>query len=331
MKLDGKGRIILVGKTTAENAGRRTDFAIVRYTENGELDTGFNKSGYQKYPVDERWNIAVSVAVSPDSSFLIAGGYALYANGGRDPLMVRFREDGSVDRDFVDNAKAALRKVVSFRSPANVTGVAIDKQGGCLAVMPISLNNRLSWGLARVRPDGTIDDEFAKDGLWNQPLDEQAENEGPYGVEIDDSGKIVVGGFSANSQGIRCLAVARFDARGNLDKSFGSEGKGFVIFQNYGSKVANLYGPRLAVARGRIAVAGIVADSLGRVNCFGVGVLDDDGKTTATLEPRELSGSVGTDLPWAVTIDAQNRILVAGFSYKINQLKRAIVARYTVK
>jgi len=197
-----------------------------------------------------------------------------------------------------------------------------------LIALSIKRGAKTSWGLARLKADGTLDEGFASGGLWNDALDRTASNEAPYSVVVDDAGRIVLGGLSADAKEFRRLTVARFDPTGKPDGSFGPAGKGHVILSGYGAQVNNRYGPRAAVWKDRIAVTGAVALPASKNHYFGLAVLDNDGKTIGKLMPRPFPDSKGTDLPWGVGFDTSGRVLVGGVSIGLNGKKRFAVARY---
>src|SRR5206468_2491369 len=130
---------------------------------------------------------------TPDSSALVAAGYAMNGGGKRDPLLVRLSEDGTVDEPFTATAKSSLRNLVTDLAPVIPTAVAIDTQGRYLIALSIKKGDGNSWGLARLKSDGAIDESFAAAGLWNELLDPAASDEAPYSVAIDEAGRIVLG------------------------------------------------------------------------------------------------------------------------------------------
>ena len=54
-------------------------------------------------------------------------------------------------------------------------------------------------------------------------------------------------------------------------------------------------------------------------------------KNIGKIEPRLFPGSKGTDQPWGVAFDGNNRVVVGGASQAINGKWRFAVARYVIK
>src|SRR5262245_13490670 len=327
--IDAKGRIVLVGKGAGIGGERKWDFALLRFLPTGQLDKTFSGIGYRKYQAHESWNIGLAVATAPDCSTLVAAGYA-QVQEMIDPLLIRFTETGAVDEGFSASANGALRWLVRDGTPAMATGVAIDAQGRYLVGMNIVKEGRETWGLARLKDNGEIDTAFGEGGLWNATLAENA-NELTFSTVVDTAGRIVLGGYSDDGTGLRCLAAARITERGQLDTSFGPEGKGYVILDGYGANVNYRYGPRAAVSKNFIAVTGSVNGAKGNIKCFGLAVIDESGKNIAKIEPRLFPGSKGTDQPWGVAFDEAGRVVVGGASQAINGKMRFAVSRYLVK
>jgi uncharacterized delta-60 repeat protein len=330
--IDAKGRIILIGKGAGLAPVRKWDFALLRFLPTGQLDQSFAGVGWRKFQAHEAWNIGLSVVAAPDCSVL-AAGYAQNEGGpGTDPLLIRFRESGEVDEAFSATANGSLRWLIKENTPGTATSVTLDARGRCLVVMNLRIENRYFWSVARLNSEGEIDETFGERGLWKGSLDENSPMEMAYSVVVDAAGRIVLSGYSYDgANGLRRLAVARLTDRGRLDGEFGPDCTGHVILTDYGANVGHRYGPRAAVMKDRIAIAGTVQGAKETVQCFGVAVFDRDGKSVAKIEPRIFPGSKGVDQPWGIAFDPEGRLVVGGASQAVNNKMRFAVARYLVK
>ncbi|HEY2414788.1 MAG TPA: hypothetical protein VGI40_21260 [Pirellulaceae bacterium] len=330
--IDSKGRIVLIGKGAGIDAERRWDFALLRYLPTGQLDKTFSKVGYQKFQAHDSWNIGLAVAIAPDCSTLVAAGYAQVENSEKmDPLLIRFQEDGTVDEAFSSAANGSLRWLLKEDTPAIASCVAIDRQGRYRVGMSAVLNSRSSWTLARLKNDGEIDETFGDHGLWTAKLIPGDDVEAVFSVALDDKDRLVLGGYSYDHNGFRCLAVARITDRGQSDTTFGADNTGHVVLTDYGSTVTHRYGPRAAVGKDRIAICGCVTGPNNKGTCFGVAILDETGRHIAKVEPQPFPGSNGTDQPWGIAFDRENRLLVGGGSMTNGNRWRLALARYIVK
>jgi uncharacterized delta-60 repeat protein len=329
--IDAKGRIVIIGKGGGIGGERKWDFALLRFLPNGLLDKTFSGVGYRKFQAHESWNIGLAVATAPDCSTLVAAGYAQEENAPVwDPLLIRFNETGAVDEGFTASANGALRWLVQDGTPAMATGVAIDSKGRYLVGLNIMKEGRETCGLARLKDNGEIDTAFGDGGLWNAPLAESA-GELTFSTVIDPAGRVVLGGYSDDGSGLRRLAVVRITDRGQLDTTFGPQGKGHVVLDGYGANVNYRYGPRAAVSKDHIAITGSVNGARGNIKCFGLAVMDESARNIAKIEPRLFPGSKGTDQPWGVAFDGDNRVVVGGASQAISSKWRFAVARYVIQ
>jgi uncharacterized delta-60 repeat protein len=335
--LDAKGRLIVVGKAKGSDENRATDFAVLRFTPDGQPDKSFAGVGFRKFQAHDAPNLALAVAPAADGSIVVAG-YALISTRGPvvDPLLIRFTEAGQVDENFSATANGSLRWLAKENIPATAAGVVIDKQGRYLVSLNRELNRRSTWGVARLKSDGEIDASFGDQGLWSAPLDPQAVDELAHSLVLDDSSRIVLGGYS-DASGRRRFAVARLTDSGQLDKTFGPMGEGHVILADYGTTVANAYdityryGPHAAVFKDRIAITGAIFGPGGNTRRIGLAVMDDGGKNVTQIEPRGVPASNGTDQPWSIAFDPLGRILVGGCSQHLSGKWRFTVVRFVIK
>src|SRR5262249_54565414 len=74
------------------------DFAVVRFTDSGALDTSFDGDGLASVSLSDISDSARAIAVAADGS-ITAVGYALNA-GNFDLAAARFMADGSLDTSF---------------------------------------------------------------------------------------------------------------------------------------------------------------------------------------------------------------------------------------
>lgn len=86
------GKILLAGSSSGGNAN--SNFAVVRWTANGELDSTFGSGGKVTTDIPGTSESAGSVAVQPDGKIVVAG-----ANGDR-TILVRYTSTGALDATF---------------------------------------------------------------------------------------------------------------------------------------------------------------------------------------------------------------------------------------
>ena len=99
VKVDGNGRLIVAG--TANN-----DFAVVRLTTSGQLDTSFGAGGKTTVDLGGFVDIAHSVSVQSNGKIVLVGNSSPTANSNiRNPGLARFNSNGSLDTTFGNGGK----------------------------------------------------------------------------------------------------------------------------------------------------------------------------------------------------------------------------------
>ena len=130
-------------------------------------------------------------------------------------------------------------------------------------------------------------------------------------VAVQNDGKIVAAGFADDASFIPVLAVARYDADGNLDAAFGSGGKVTIDLGIVSSVRVDL----AIDAAGRIVVVGTVTRDPSLPSDVGVARLTPGGALDATFG---VGGTVTTDVADfadeanSVAIQSDGKIVVAG-------------------
>ena len=170
------------------------------------------------------------------------------------------------------------------------------------------------FALARYRTDGTLDPTFGAGGKTTTPIGTGSDV--ALAVAIDSQGRIVAAGRSASGPGDDTesdFAVARYDVNGSPDATFNGTGKVTTPFGAGSFDRAN----GVAIdSQGRIVAAG--NDNNGTDDDFALVRYNADGSLDLTFNG---TGKVttpiitGDDDAEGVTIDAQGRIVAAGFVF----------------
>ena len=215
MALQPDGKIVVVGHThTLAN----DNFLIARYTANGSLDTSFGGDGKTALDFDGGFDYAFGAAVQPDGKILVAG--TAFVDGAYDFALARYNPDGSLDTSFDTDGK-----VTTGFGPAgsirNDTAQALALQSDGKIVL--AGYSGADFALARYNPDGSLDTSFGTDGKATTGFGK--DNARIYKVAARSNGKIVAMGrsFAAINRDVD-FEVARYNANGSLDASFGNGG-----------------------------------------------------------------------------------------------------------
>jgi uncharacterized delta-60 repeat protein len=212
--LQPDGRIVAAGSTFG---GDGEDFALARYTANGDLDPSFGRGGM--VTTDFRGqDAAQAVAVEPDGRIVAAGttqGSGL-GTGAGDFALARYDADGSLDPTF---GTAGLVTTDAGGADA-VDAIAVQPDGRIVAVGSTLGPSGGDLALARYEPDGSLDPSFGSGGIVTTDVggEDQA-----LAVALMPDGRIVVAGSSFGEAG-GDFALARYNPDGSLDPAFGSGG-----------------------------------------------------------------------------------------------------------
>ena len=210
------GKLVLAGDAGA--GGSRGRFAVARYESDGSLDTSFGGDGtvttnITRYPDD-----GLALALESDGRIVVAGG-AGFGGPNERWALVRYDTDGSLDSSFGTDGT-----VLTDFSPAPDVpfGLAIQPDGRIVTAGAARLGRpNTVWALARYETDGSLDATFGGDGTVT--TDFTRGDDDAYSVALQADGAIVAAGQSGGAN--PRFAIARYEPDGELDPTFGDDGK----------------------------------------------------------------------------------------------------------
>ena len=229
------------------------------------------------------------------------------------PLLVQAAA-GDLDTSFGVGGRVVTD--VSDYTGESGQDVALQPDGKILiAGYALSSSNGTSdFVVLRYNSDGSLDTSFGVDG--KVLTDFGNSNNLAHAISLQVDGRIIVAG-RAYTSGVSNFAVARYDVNGNLDPSFGIQGKTTIIFKGKNNKALFSWVRDIAIQfDGRIVLAGEADAKLGLARLNPDGALDPDfginGKTIVSL-----SGGTGGSGAYTVamqTVGAEERIVAAGYA-----------------
>lgn len=301
MVLQPDGKIIMVGG----NAGTGADFLVARYDTDGTLDESFGGTGTGFVTTDIAGGTdeARAVALQSDGRIIVVGSarvgsnddFAVVRYGGNGVLDTTFGTLGKITTDFAAGRDRAMAVAIQ---PDDRIVVAGD------AIMPAPGNT--DFGVARYTANGAPDPTFDLDGKLNTDIGggvDIAQNVLLQGSAILVSGVLTLNGSPVLEHG----GIARYDASGALDASFGTAGKRTLP--------ANSVGEALALQGDRILMGGHTL--VGGDRHFALMRLEANGGTDPTFGTAGLATagfSTQDDFGRAIAVHADGRIFVAGQS-----------------
>lgn len=303
--LQQDGKIVMAG---ISHNGNDTDFALVRYQNDGSLDPTFGVDG--KVSTDfgnNRFDYGYAVTLQPDGKILMTGESNISGNAS-DFGVVRYNVDGSLDNTFGTNGM-----VITDIGSTDHSSAILVQQDSRIVVAGYSWNgSNYDFALARYNTDGSLDLSFDLDGKVTSDFG---------GVDLGTAmvlqpdHKLVVAGTHQDGNIGSDFVLARYNPDGTLDPTFGTEGS---VITNFGSgEQYGDYGYAVDLQRdGKIVMAGSSEFSfaLARFNTDGLldATFDADGKVITDFGPDRAPFEKHS--AFAVVIQTDGKIIATGTS-----------------
>jgi len=275
----------------------------------GDLDLGFGDGGKVMVDFVGTSDTAHAMAVQADGKIVLAG----FALVGDTPRVVASRLDmhGKLDPTFGSGGKVVLdigRHVNAVTVQPDGKIVLAGTTGNDFLLVRLDQYGNLDAGTPPGNGNG--DPGFGAAGVVT--TDFMAAVDEAKAVAIQPDGMIVVAGTATDRETGRLqFAVARYDALGHLDTSFGESGKLMLKFSDYTHYVSGL---RL-LPEGKILVAGSVFVTDNGVADFALCCLNTDGTFYKKFGALGVSLTEFTDrsaLAYAVAVQPDGKIVVGG-------------------
>jgi uncharacterized delta-60 repeat protein len=306
----------------------------------GALDQGFGLHGLV---LDSPFNALEggTVSLQSDGKILLAGSanstpYEIFADQF---ILERYNPDGTPDSSFGTGGK-----VETHLAPFSVDeadSIAVQADGKILVAGGsfVPGGTTVSFAIVRYNSDGTLDPTFNGGIVLTDFTDTGADGARVSSIAVQSDGKIVAAGTGGTSTGASKFALARYNADGTLDSTFGrGTGKVLTDFNfNFGLTATEFADVNSVTVQsdGRIVLAGSARDSgghqafaLARYNADGS--LDPDfqggGKivTTFPLPPSPFPFSEAK----SVLIQADGKIVATGWGGDETSPTYFLLARY---
>jgi uncharacterized delta-60 repeat protein len=205
--LDAHGNLLMAGYMG-------DDVYVARLLPNGDPDASF-AGGSVTTTFPQAADMA-AVAVDAQDRVVVAGETGV---GTSRFALVRYLHDGQLDGSFGGDGRVTTQILGSDYARA----LAIGADGTIVAVGSAAATDEglRSFGVARYRPNGHLDQTFSGDGKTTVRMGSTSDAKD---VLIQPNGAIVVGGNYFDSTGID-WALARYTSSGTLDHTFSGDGK----------------------------------------------------------------------------------------------------------
>lgn len=235
--IQADGKIVLVGDSVVADGS--TNIIVARLNADGSIDESFGQSedgtpnGFVATSLGDGNDTANAVVLDADGKIVVAGS-RVAEDGSSNILVARYDSAGVPDATFGasgdDGTPEGFVNVSLGDGNDASRDLALQADGKIVVVGDsVAADGSTNFVLARLNADGTADDAFgmSDDGTPNgfvaTSLGEG--NDFAIGVAVQGDGRIVVAGYHQEGDSTN-IAVARYDAAGELDQSFGQADDG---------------------------------------------------------------------------------------------------------
>jgi uncharacterized delta-60 repeat protein len=300
---DRAGKVVVAGLSN----GRQRTFALARYTAEGRLDRRFGVGGMVLTGFGPgTFAGANALALRSDGKTVVAGWAHVPPRIASGFAITRYTRTGQLDRTFGRDGKV----VTHFGGRPNNTNayaVANQRDGKAVVVGGTSgwPSGKSTFVLARYTRRGALDRTFGRGG---KVVTDFGAYSSAAAVAIQADRKIVVAG-GGRTRGRTGFALARYDAVGRLDRSFGNRGRVLTPVGEGETAAVALVIQRdgKLVAAGNVRVAGDAGFALVRYT--------SDGKLDPTFGDDGVAFN-GAGSVSALTIQRDGRLVTAGIGMR---------------
>jgi len=301
--IDSQGRIIVAG-----------DSSLARYNTDGSLDPTFGTNGLVTIESDA----AFALAIDSQARIIAAGCSWSSANGNYDFDLARYNNNGSLDNTFGTNGTVTT----DFGGTNDYAqAIAIDNNG---RIVVAGHGSYSFFALARYNDDGTLDSTFGTNGKATTDFPEH--DNAACALAIDSQGRTVAAGYTDVSIEGYEFALARYNAIGSLDTTFGTDG---TVTTDFSENNDVAYGIAID-SSGKIVVAGYSWIDGNNFDFALARYYTDGGLDTTFGTNGKVTTDFGgdNDVAYGLAIDKGGKIVVAGYA-KVNGNKYDFaLARY---
>ena len=270
----------------------------------GNLDPTFGNAGKLTIQIaaQER-DFARAIAVQPDGKIVVGGELGEFSGNYNSSVLLRLNADGTLDPSFGNGGK------VVNSGQLHLPALVLQPDGKIVtAAATVNGGLNLNFAVARYNSNGTLDQSFGSGGY-------AVNGDGTANwVILQPDGKIIVIGFLTIYRNGSDFLIARFNADGSPDQTFGSGGRVTTSFTG-GLSSADVALCGALQSDGKIVVSGYtscISVTLVRYNSDGT-VDNAFGLEGAVLTPN--FGGIAT----RVSIQVDGKIVVGGGQFVVGR------------
>jgi len=341
MAVQPDGKIVIAGNFTSYSGISR--MRIARIEANGSLDTTFNPGSGSNQVIN-------TIGLLPNGKMFVSGSF-LEFNGRPGRCLVRLNADGSVD---------TTTNIGTGMNGASTTLSILPDGKVIISGFFSEINGVTRYEMARLHPDGSLDTSFSVGSASLNPVTGIANSFITLAVQSD--GKILIGGFFVEFNGLGRNRMTRLLANGSHDLTYNPriganssvwslarlpDGRIYVAgtFTSFNELpykyIVRLFpdgridssfntgtGPNYFIASvaiqpdGRVVIGGNFS-AINGITRNNIARLNQDGSVDTTFNP----GSGPNTVVLNALVQADGKILIQGLFGTVNGVSRAYIAR----
>ncbi len=298
------GKIIVVGNNASGSTANKESI-IVRYNENGSLDTSFGTNGIIVAAFSTAYDTLNAVEVQNDGK-IVVGGY-----DGLDFILARYTTSGQLDPSFGTNGIVRTNYYTSVLggSQDRINCIAIQDNGKILAGGYSQYYGSYFYAIVRYNTNGTLDNSFGVNGKVDYTFNPSGAKE-IFDMIVTPTGKIYAVGeaITSSSTSFTSQAIVRINSNGSIDSGFGTNGVRTFSFTNVDGRFKDIK----LQDDGKLVIVGNRSVQFTLVRLSENGALDttfsDDGRITPSLSILGAAASFAR----SVLIQSDGKIIISG-------------------
>lgn len=197
------------------------DVGLIRLNEDGSVDNSFGTNGFVLTTLSPWEDVLGGLALQPDGKIVVSGNRQDDESQPGPEFVLRYLPDGTPDESFGVNGQV----FTYFTSNSTPGDVLLQPDGKIVTGSEYGALTS-QFQLVRYNANGTIDESFGTNGIARlKPVSGFFSQLSSLALQAD--GKIIAAG------GYGTMSLARFNANGTVDASFGNLG-GYTNFYTPG-------------------------------------------------------------------------------------------------
>ncbi|HRH59615.1 MAG TPA: Calx-beta domain-containing protein [Chitinophagaceae bacterium] len=287
-----------------------SDIGIVRYQQNGLLDSSFGSNGISITDLGAgEYNYVM--ALQTDGKIVVTGFISANSHDDQRAFVARFLSNDTLDDSFGNNGTV----ITEFNAQIEIKDIALQPDGKIITGGTYDPYLRARYCLARYLTNGILDSSFGNNGIAVSDFGERFGDGGLYALALQKDGKIIGAGNgdSPNSGSKTDMQMIRFNNDGSVDSGFGLGGRAFAVFGNTESAANDV----LVQQDGKIILAGYISYNFSDNTEFALARFSTTGSLDSSFGENGLQRTAITQscVAYSAALQKDGKIVLAGNVY----------------